>query len=262
MGAELHRHRSGLHHGRDCSYSEIQHLSRVPRLFAVGCSLHDSSHECAREPLLWKVRLATRSPGRARLPASALLLYAGVLPPVLSATAGLATVVRVALTAVLTAPLGFLMGIPFPSSIRRAGSESPQIVPWAWAANGGASVFGSSLTVLISMSYGFTASFVGGGIAYAIALVIASALSRTGKGAQQNDVAPVLGRDARTTWRSNLLSGRSFCSKASSLGASVPTIRPTSSRRPVSCHPRFYQRFWLRPAPDQWRLAEVSIPWK
>jgi SAM-dependent methyltransferase len=104
-----------------------------------------------------------------------ILVYAVALPRLLDATLGAATPLRILVAVVAIAPLGFLMGMPFPTGLRRAGLESKGLVSWAWAVNGGASVFGSTLTVLVSMTYGFTASFLCGACAYAIALAMAIA---------------------------------------------------------------------------------------
>lgn len=104
---------------------------------------------------------------------AAIVAYSVALPRVLDSTLGAPTYVRVLLSVVAIAPLGFLMGMPFPCGIRRAASESSALVSWAWAVNGGASVFGSTLTVLVSMTYGFTVSFLGGAAAYLLALVMA-----------------------------------------------------------------------------------------
>ena len=102
-----------------------------------------------------------------------LIVYAAALPSVLDAVLGMSMPVRIALAALLVAPLGLLMGMPFPTGLRYAGREASGLVSWAWAVNGGASVFGSTLTVLISMTYGFSASFLTGACAYAIALGVA-----------------------------------------------------------------------------------------
>jgi hypothetical protein len=91
---------------------------------------------------------------------------------------GASTSARIAVTVALIAPLGLLMGIPFATGVRRAGAESKDLVPWAWAVNGGSSVFGSTLAVLISMTYGFTASFLCGAVAYALALAVAFVVTR------------------------------------------------------------------------------------
>ncbi len=107
-----------------------------------------------------------------------LVLYAVALPLVLAMARGAAIAARIGVAIAVIAPIGFLMGMPFPSGIRRAGVQSKELVSWAWAANGGASVFGSTLSVLISMAQGFTASFLAGTIAYAVALVVITVLGR------------------------------------------------------------------------------------
>jgi hypothetical protein len=110
--------------------------------------------------------------------ASALILYAVALPPALAAARGATIAARIGVTVAVIAPLGFLMGMPFPSGIRHAGARSKELVSWAWAVNGGASVFGSTLSVVISMARGFTATFVAGTLVYAVALVVITLLAR------------------------------------------------------------------------------------
>ena len=109
---------------------------------------------------------------------AALLVCALVLPWLLDTTLGAATPARLAVAVGVAAPLGLLMGMPFPTGLRRAGGEANGLVPWAWAVNGGASVLGSTLAVLVSMSYGFTWSFLTGTGAYAVALGVAAWLTR------------------------------------------------------------------------------------
>ena len=103
-----------------------------------------------------------------------LTLYALALPQLLDAALSASTPVRITVAVAVMAPLGLLMGMPFPTGLRRAGREATGLVSWAWAVNGTASVFGSTLSVLISMSYGFTASFLAGAGAYALALGVAA----------------------------------------------------------------------------------------
>jgi hypothetical protein len=107
---------------------------------------------------------------------AALVAHALALPPVLGAARGQAVAVRIALAVAVIAPLGLLMGIPFAAGIRRAGAESKDLVSWAWAVNGGASVFGSALAVLLAMTYGFTTTFMVGAGAYAVALLVIARL--------------------------------------------------------------------------------------
>ena len=119
-----------------------------------------------------------------------LIVYAIGLPSLLSYARGAALLVRVGIAIGTIAPLGFLMGMPFSSGIKRAGAQSKELVSWAWAANGGASVFGSTLSVLISMAHGFTASFLAGMIAYALALVVVIPLSKPLAPGLRGDTAP------------------------------------------------------------------------
>jgi len=80
----------------------------------------------------------------------------------------------------MLAPLGFLMGFPFPEGIRLTGRIAPGLVPWAWGVNGCASVLSSILAVMIAVSYGFSAVLLIGGAAYALAL---AAIHGVAKGA-------------------------------------------------------------------------------
>lgn len=107
-----------------------------------------------------------------------LVLYALALPRLLNAGLSASTPARIIVAVAVVAPLGVLMGMPFPTGLRRAGREANGLIPWAWAVNGAASVFGSTLTMLISMSFGFTASFLTGATAYALALAVAVWMTR------------------------------------------------------------------------------------
>ncbi|HKZ70950.1 MAG TPA: hypothetical protein VJ020_12770, partial [Anaerolineales bacterium] len=103
-----------------------------------------------------------------------------LLPLVFSLTLGAPFAGRLAVTTILLAPLGFLMGIPFPAGIAwltsRAGNGSPSpaesmAVPWAWAVNGAASVVSSALAALLALSFGFSWVLIVGAICYAGAWV-------------------------------------------------------------------------------------------
>src|SRR5690606_34954505 len=73
---------------------------------------------------------------------------------------------------VLTALLGFLMGMPFPALLRMAG-ERKQQVALLWAINGAFSVLGSSLAVVLSMLLGFQWAMLAGAGAYFLVSVVA-----------------------------------------------------------------------------------------
>jgi hypothetical protein len=114
---------------------------------------------------------------------AALVLYAAAMPRLLGFASGSSTPAKILLAAVLLAPLGFLMGMPFPTALRLADRESQRLVPLAWAANGAASVFGSALTMLVSMTYGLTASLAVATAVYAAALCL---IRRLGASAKSN----------------------------------------------------------------------------
>lgn len=84
--------------------------------------------------------------------------------------------VRILFIIVCILPLGFLLGIPFPSFIRKLESaDSKNFIPWMYGINGTMSVLGYVLFAVVSMLFGFTVSFYIGLTCY---LVIAIILKR------------------------------------------------------------------------------------
>jgi hypothetical protein len=74
-----------------------------------------------------------------------------------------------ALTAVaLTAPLGILMGMPFPAGLRHVDNYRRELNPWAWGVNACATVMGAVLCILISSSLGFTIALLTGAAVYLV----------------------------------------------------------------------------------------------
>jgi len=100
-----------------------------------------------------------------------LACYPLLLPPLFRWLLGLDLGVRVVASVVMLAPLGFLMGVPFPAGVRLVGRVAPGLVPWVWAINGCASVLSSILAVMIAISHGFSRVLFAGGLAYALALL-------------------------------------------------------------------------------------------
>jgi hypothetical protein len=73
-----------------------------------------------------------------------------------------------AILAVLSlAPLAILMGMPFPLGLAWLERNAPDLVPWAWAVNGCASVVAAVLAAILALSYGFTVVLLLGAAAYA-----------------------------------------------------------------------------------------------
>lgn len=79
---------------------------------------------------------------------------------------------KIAVTAALIAPAGFLMGMPFPCGLTRLQSRYPQAVRWAWALNAAASVLGSATAIFLAIYLGLRATMLIGAVLYLGALAI------------------------------------------------------------------------------------------
>jgi spermidine synthase len=106
-----------------------------------------------------------------------------VLPRGLPAWVGLGFGYRLLVSGVLLAPLGFVMGMPFPTGLRALAARPVIDVPsgstgadnaveWAWAMNAAASVLGSVLAMVIAIQFGLTATLACGVAAYLLALLL------------------------------------------------------------------------------------------
>lgn len=108
----------------------------------------------------WAARLgfAPRRAARvAALAVVALLALAQLtLHPLFVALLPLPFLVRALVLAAVTFPLGFAMGIPFPSGLRLAAAKGETLVAWALGVNSFASVIASLLAVPLAMVTGFS----------------------------------------------------------------------------------------------------------
>jgi hypothetical protein len=120
-------------------------------------------------------------PGRIWFPlvtiAAALLSFAMVLPAILNSLVGAPFGVKLLTSGVLLVPLGFVMGMPFPTGLGAlcspgAGRSDSNAVEWAWAMNAAASVLGSVLAIILAMEYGLTATLICGAAAYSVAALL------------------------------------------------------------------------------------------
>ncbi|MFH1722336.1 MAG: class I SAM-dependent methyltransferase [Candidatus Altiarchaeota archaeon] len=75
---------------------------------------------------------------------------------------------------VILAPIGFLMGLPFPIGLEIAAAGDQKSIPWMWASNAFASVIASVAAALISLELGFTVVLLIAGICYLAAFMIVS----------------------------------------------------------------------------------------
>ncbi|HKA23798.1 MAG TPA: hypothetical protein VKF80_02325 [Candidatus Eisenbacteria bacterium] len=109
----------------------------------------------------------------------AVALSAWVWPPLLKALIGLGRPARVLVAVFVLAPVGFLLGTAMPLGLARLSAGRATLVPWAWSVNGGTSVLGSVLAMVIAINNGFTWTLVAGGLCYMLALALAPATQPT-----------------------------------------------------------------------------------
>ena len=100
------------------------------------------------------------------------LIYVVLLTPLIYATISEPFTIKAAMSIGFLFPIGFLMGMPMPTGIRLLKSHVPSFIPWMWAINGGFSVLGAILTVMLSIVYGGSYVMLLGISAYVIALVV------------------------------------------------------------------------------------------
>jgi len=99
--------------------------------------------------------------------------------PLLSAAAAWPMGLKMAVTALVIAPAAFLMGVPFPSGLRRLEALHSPSLRWAWSLNAAASVLGSAGAIVLAIYAGLRATLLLGGGLYVCALVVIFATKRT-----------------------------------------------------------------------------------
>src|SRR5919108_1688835 len=103
------------------------------------------------------------------------ILYAVFLPFIVYSTIAEPFEVKAAISAAVLAPIGFLMGMPFPTGIRLLKADRPEYIPWMWAINGAFSVLGAVLAIALGIMYGSSYALILGISIYLIALGISFA---------------------------------------------------------------------------------------
>ena len=105
----------------------------------------------------------------------------------LAAWVGLGFGYRLVVSGLLLVPLGFVMGMPFPTGLRAlavrpvidvpsGATVEDNAVEWAWAMNAAASVLGSVLAMVIAIQFGLNVTLACGVAAYLLALLLLPAL--------------------------------------------------------------------------------------
>ncbi|MFN2302097.1 MAG: hypothetical protein ACK2TV_00040, partial [Anaerolineales bacterium] len=109
-----------------------------------------------------------------------LIFYLFALSPILHTSLGYPLIARLVITLLLIAPIGFLMGIPFPAGLiwmRTIANDEDNpgnkaLIPWVWAVNGASSVVASILASLLTLSFGFIQTTAVGMCFYLLAGII------------------------------------------------------------------------------------------
>jgi hypothetical protein len=125
---------------------------------------------------LWSRRLIGGS--QAKLAAALVIvmalvaILAALVTPLLAGGVGWPLPLKVAVTALLLAPAGFAMGMPFPTGLARLEAWHPPSVRWAWSLNAAASVMGSAGAIVCAIYLGLIQTLLIGGALYLVALLI------------------------------------------------------------------------------------------
>jgi spermidine synthase len=119
----------------------------------------------------------------------ALVLYVFIMPRLLDQLVGLPFIAKLLVSSLLLVPLGFAMGMPFPTGLRALASipvpefPSPReteadenSVEWAWAMNAASSVLGSVLAMVIAIRFGLNITLACGAFAYLLAFFLTATL--------------------------------------------------------------------------------------
>ncbi len=114
----------------------------------------------------------------------ALVLTAFLTPLIFNAALGWSLFWRVVLSVLILAPLGVLLGMPFPGGLRIVAGEAKSLVPWAWGVNGFFTVIGTVAALILGMAFGFKVVLMIAAVCYLIALT--AILGNRNQGATEN----------------------------------------------------------------------------
>ncbi len=101
-----------------------------------------------------------------------LFAYSFILTPLLQQTVNANFSLKLLIIFFLTAPLAFLMGIPFPSGISQLSKTNPLQIPWAWGLNGCISVISTALATIVAVELGFSWVMLLAALAYSLPLLV------------------------------------------------------------------------------------------
>jgi spermidine synthase len=133
-------------------------------LFAAGLGSTTSEKLGIRPDRLWA------------LPFIGVLFFGGALVVLYPAIAKIALAMdlwaRVAVSAAMIFPLGFMLGMPFPLGVLAIANHTRGAVAWAWGMNGLFTVAGGLASVVLSMAYGFNVAVICALGLYLVAMLV------------------------------------------------------------------------------------------
>ncbi len=110
-----------------------------------------------------------------------ILALSAIVTPIAESGVALAFPLKVLISLALICPVGFAMGMPFPTGLTLLEKVMPASVRWAWAINAASSVMGSAAAMFLAIYLGLQMTLIIGGLLYLGALLSAlySPLSRS-----------------------------------------------------------------------------------
>lgn len=126
----------------------------------------------------WAARQLRKGASSTRLACIAALIVAGAsalyafgMHPVLMTLLGLPLPARMLVALTMMAPLA-AMGMPFPLVLHHLGKTNEELLPWAWAVNGCASVVASPLATLLALGAGLPVVMLASSACYLLTALV------------------------------------------------------------------------------------------
>jgi hypothetical protein len=102
--------------------------------------------------------------------AVAVALLAAAVGPVSESGVALPLPLKILIAVAMISPVGFAMGVPFPTGLSLLEKIMPPAVRWAWSVNAAASVLGSAAAMFLAIYLGLRVTLCIGGVFYLAAL--------------------------------------------------------------------------------------------
>ena len=180
----------GLYHDRDRASPTLHPFPRSAGLYFRGGPGRVAYFYRNRLGVFRKVRRlrAQKSANRGSVILLALLATAFLTPYIFRIALGWSLPARVFVSVLILAPLGILLGMPFPSGLRIIADEVPSLVPWAWGVNGFFTVIGTVGALILGMAFGFKVVLMVAAACYLIALGAVGLSDKTSRPASRDPI--------------------------------------------------------------------------